>query len=168
MIVGWDKFTGTMVVNVNMDFTSKTRWVFDGHRTAYLEGSLYAGFVLRESIRIALTYAEINGLNVVAAEIRNVYLQVPSSQKDYIICGTEFVFKNVGSKALLIRELYGGKYVGHAFINHVRECMHHLNFESCPTDTDVWMISVMKADGLDYYENVLLYTDNALVINEIG
>ena len=41
------------------------------------------------SIRIALTDAALNGLDVVVAEIRNNYLQATSSQKDYIICGPE-------------------------------------------------------------------------------
>ena len=41
------------------------------------------------SIRIALTDAALNGLDVVVADIRNNYLQATSSQKDYIICGPE-------------------------------------------------------------------------------
>ena len=47
--------------------------------------STYAGVVSRESVRIALTYAALNGVDVVAANIRNAYLQATSSQKDYII-----------------------------------------------------------------------------------
>jgi hypothetical protein len=46
---------------------------------------MYAGVVSRESVRIALTYAALNGLEVCAADIRNAYLQEPSSNKDYII-----------------------------------------------------------------------------------
>eukprot|EP00957_Ditylum_brightwellii_P192087 14622560-Ditylum_brightwellii.AAC.1 len=67
-----------------MDFTRKARWVLDGHKTAAPDGSTYAGVVSRESVRIALTYAALNGLGVTAADIRNAYLQAPSSQKDYI------------------------------------------------------------------------------------
>ena len=52
--------------------------------------STYAGVVSRESVRIALTYAALNHIDVMAADIRNAYLQAPSSQKDYIICGLEF------------------------------------------------------------------------------
>jgi hypothetical protein len=46
---------------------------------------MYAGVVSRESVRIALTYAALNGLEVCAADIRHAYLQEPSSNKDYII-----------------------------------------------------------------------------------
>ena len=60
-------------------------------------------------MRIAFTYAALNDLDVFAADIRNAYLQAPSSQKDYIICGPEFDLENVGKVALIHRALYGGK-----------------------------------------------------------
>ena len=58
--------------------------------------STYAGVVSRESVRIAFTYTALNGLDVFAADIRNTYLQVPLSQKHYIICGPEFGLENEG------------------------------------------------------------------------
>ena len=79
-----------------MDFTRKARWVLDGHKTTDPIGSTYAGVVSRESVRIALTYAALNELDVFAADIQNAYLQAPSSQKDYIICGPDFGVKNIG------------------------------------------------------------------------
>jgi hypothetical protein len=80
--VGWHKVTGHLVYDVKMDFTRKARWVLDGHKTADPIGSSYAGVVSRESKRIAFTYAALNHLDVYAADIRNAYLQVPSSRKD--------------------------------------------------------------------------------------
>jgi hypothetical protein len=44
--------------------------------------------------------------------------------------------------------------------------MLFLNFTSCPADPDVWMRPAIKSDGQNYYEYVLLYTDDALVISE--
>ena len=85
-----------------MDFTRKARWVLDGHKTPNPIGSTYAGVVSRDSIRIAFTYAALNGLDVFAADIRNAYLQAPSSQKDYILCGPEFGIENVGKIALIL------------------------------------------------------------------
>ena len=64
--------------------------MLDGHKTPDPIGSTYAGVVSRESVRIVFTYAALNGLDVFAADIRNAYLQAPSSQKDFIICGEEF------------------------------------------------------------------------------
>jgi len=108
---GWHKVTGHLIFDVKMDFTRKARWVLDGHKTPDPIGiSTYAGVVSRESVRIAFTYAALNGLDVFAADIRNAYLQAPSSQEDYIICGVEFDLENVGRVVALIhRALYGGK-----------------------------------------------------------
>jgi len=163
---GWKPVTGHIVWDVKMDFTRKARWVLDGHKTPNITThSTYAGVVSRESVRIALTYAALNDLDVCAADIRNAYLQAPSSQKNYIICGPEFGLENVGKVALIHRALYGGKTAGRDFRNHLRACMHHLQFSSCPADPDVWMRPAKKADGSSCYEYILLYTDDALGVH---
>ena len=43
------------------------------------------------------------------ADIRNAYLQSPTSQMHYIICGPEFDMENVGKVAIMHRVVYGGK-----------------------------------------------------------
>jgi hypothetical protein len=157
-----------MIFDVKMDYTRKARWVLDGHKTPPPERSTYAGVVSRDSVRIALTYAALNDLDVWAADIRNAYLQAPSSQKDYVICGPEFGLENVGKRALIRQALYGGKTAGADFRNHLRECMRHLNFTSSLADPDVWMRPAKKANGSECYEYVLIYTDDVLVISENG
>jgi hypothetical protein len=142
--------------------------VLDGHKTPNPIGSTYAGVVSRESVRIALTYAALNDLDAMAADIRNAYLQAPSSQKDFIICGPEFGLENQGKKALITRALYGGESAGKDFRNHLRSCMRHLEFESCLADPDVWMRPALKPDGSEYYEYVLIYMDDVLVVSTWG
>jgi hypothetical protein len=96
----------------------KARWILDGHKLPTPEGSTYAGVVSRESMRISLTYAALNGLKVCAANIRDAYLQAPSYCNDYIICVPEFGVEN----ALFHRALYGRKSAGRDFRNHLRSC----------------------------------------------
>jgi hypothetical protein len=72
--------------------------------------------------------------------------------------------ENEGKVALIHRALYGGKSAGRDFWNHLRSCMHHIGFKSCPADPDVWMRSAIKSDGTEVCEYVLLYTDDALSI----
>ncbi len=79
--VGYSKSSGHIVFYVKMDFSRKAQWVKDGHKTPDLEDSKYAGVVSRESVRIALTYASLNGIQVLAADILNAYLQAPTSEK---------------------------------------------------------------------------------------
>ena len=125
---GWKKASRHPIWDVKMDFTRKARWVLDRHKTPDPIRSTFAGVVSRESVRIAFMYPALNGLQVFAADIRNAYLQAPSSQKDYVVCGPEFRIENIGKVALIHRALYGGKSTGRDFRNHLRSCMHHLNF----------------------------------------
>lgn len=165
---GWKQSSGHIIFDVKMDFTRKARWVKHGHKTPDPDWSTYAGYVSRDSVRIALTYAALNDLDVWAADIKNAYLQAPSSEKHYIICGIEFGLENVGKIALIRRALYGGKSAGRDFWEHLRSCMEFLGFSSCKADPDVWMRAAVKSDGQEYWEYVLLYCDDCLVISEKG
>ena len=45
--------------------------------------------------------------------------------------------------------------------------MEHMGFESSRADPDVWMRESVRKDGVTkYYEYVLLYTDDCLVISD--
>ena len=136
---GWKKVTGHLVWDVKMDFMREARWVLDGHKMPYSVGSTFTRVLSRESIQIAFTYAALNGLDMLAANIRNAYLQAPSFQRDYIVCGPEFGIENEGCVVLIHRALYGRRSARKDFQNHLRLHMHHLNLEPCPADPDVWM-----------------------------
>ena len=112
------------------------------------------------------TLVGLNGLEVCACDIQNAYLQSPSSEKHFIICGPEFGLENKGKRALIIRALYGGKSAGADYWRHVRSAMEEMGFQSCKADPDVWIRSAIKADGTDYYQYVLLYVDDILAIME--
>ena len=64
--------------------------VAEGCRTPNPVTSTYAGVVSSEIVRIAFTYAALNGLEVWAEDIHNAFLQAPCSEKYYTVCGTEF------------------------------------------------------------------------------
>ena len=166
---GYSKPSGHMVYDVKMDSTRKGRWVKDGNRTPHHETSSYAGIVSRESIRIMLTHAALHGVPTFAADVRNTYLQASTSKKHYIVCGPEFGIENAEKKALITHALYGGKCAGRDFWHHLRSCMKFLGFESSRADPDVWMRESVREDGFTkYYEYVLLYTDDCLVIRNRG
>ena len=90
MPMGHRKVTGHLVFDVKMTFARKARYVLDGHKTPLPAGSTCTSVVSRESVRIAFTYAAINGVDTFVADIRNVCLQEPSSEKYFITHGTEF------------------------------------------------------------------------------
>ena len=74
--------------------------------------------------------------------------------------------ENVGKVAIMHRAVYGGKMSRRDFRNHLRSCMHFINFTSCPADPDVWMRPAIKSDGTMCYDYVLLYVDDALVVSK--
>ena len=163
---GWHKTTGHIIFDVKMDFTWKARWVKDDHKAPDLTTSSFACFVSWESIRIGLTYAGLLRLPVIGGDIKNAYLQAPSSEKHFIVCGPEFGTENVGRVALIPRALYGGKVAGRDFWHYLHECMGWLGFTSSCADPDVWFRLLTRSTGKVYYEYVLLYVDNVLVISE--
>ena len=44
--------------------------------------------------------------------------------------------------------------------------MHHLDFRPCPADPDLWMRPAQNGDGSPYYDYVLLYVDDTLVVSD--
>ena len=117
--VGYKKASGHLIFDIKMDLTRKVQWVKNGHLTPDLEDLKYPGVVSCESVRIALTYVYLRQTQVLAAYIRNAYLQVPTSEKHYIIYGLEFGLENLVNRALIVRALYGDKVDGCDFWNHM-------------------------------------------------
>ena len=117
---GYARASGHIIFDVRMTLERKARWVKDGHKTPEPENSTYVGVVARDSVQIALTYAALNNLDVCACDIQNAYLQSPSSEKHYVICGPEFGLENVGKRAKIVCALYDGKSAGADYWRHVR------------------------------------------------
>lgn len=136
-----------------------------GHMTSPPAAATYASVVSRESVRIALTIAALNDLEVLVADVKNAYLNAPITKKIWMVCGVEFGTNN-GKRAIMVRALYGLKSVGAAFRNHLAVCMSNLGYKSCLTDPDVWLRPAVRAsDGASYYEYVLIYVDDILCMS---
>ena len=155
-----------LIFDVKMDMTQKARFVANGTKTADLVNSTWAGVVSRKSVRIALTYAALLEVHIMAADIQNTYLQALISEAYWTVCGPEFGSEDEGKKAIITRALYGTKCADRDFRNHLRDCMDHLGYESCLADPDLWMRKAVSDKGQQYYEYMLLYVDDCLCISE--
>jgi hypothetical protein len=141
-------------------FTQKARYVARGNTTEAPASITYASMVSRESVRIALTIAALNDLEVKTSDIQNAYLTAPVTEKIWTVCGPEFG-PDAGKKAIIVRALYGLKSAGAAFRNHLASCMQDLGYTSCTADPDVWYKPETRpSDGHQYYAYVLLYVDD--------
>jgi hypothetical protein len=67
-----------MICDVKMeDFSSDARFVVEGHTTDTPHAMMYAIIVPRKSVRIALSLADLNDLDVMMVDIKNAYLMAP-------------------------------------------------------------------------------------------
>ena len=154
-----------LIFDIKMEnFQFKARLVANGNETGAPSSLTYASVVSRESVRIALTLAALNQLDVKTSDVENAFLQAPTSEKLYTVLGSEFG-EDKGKTAVIIRALYGTKTAGASFRNHLADCMLYLGYESCKADPDVWLKQFEKPNGTKYYGYMLLYVDDAMCIN---
>jgi Reverse transcriptase (RNA-dependent DNA polymerase) len=162
--IGYQQITCHLVFDIKMDFTWKARFVARGHMTDAPSSITYASVVLRESVRIALLIAALNDLEVAGGDVQGAYLNAPCREKVYIVCGPEFG-ESAGRIAVIVKALYGLKSSGFAWRSHLAETLSSLGFTMCVADNDVWMRAATRKDGTEYYEYVLVYTDDLLCIS---
>jgi hypothetical protein len=77
-----------MIFDGKMDnFRSNVRFFAGGHTTDTPHAMTYASVVSRYSVRIALTLASMNDVDVKMADIENAYLTAPITEKVWIVFG---------------------------------------------------------------------------------
>ena len=153
-----------MVFEIKMEnnFRRKARLVAGGHMLDTPPILTYSSVVSRETVRIALTMAALNDLEVKASDVEAAYLTAPCEERIWTILGPEFG-SDKGKKALVVRALYGLKSAGASYRRHISDCMRHLGYDSCKADPDLWMKRMVRPDdGFEYYAYILLYVDDAL------
>jgi len=164
---GYTEVKGShLIFTIKMeDFRRKSRYVAGGHTVDAPATLTYASVVSRETVRIALTMAALNDLQVKASDIQNAYLTAPCSEKVWLRVGTEFG-PNAGKRAIIVRALYGLKSAGSSFRNHLADCMDTLGYKSCLADPDLWYKPMVRPDdGFEYYAYMLLYVDDCLSVH---
>jgi hypothetical protein len=100
------------------NFQRKARIVGNGNETGPPASLTYASVVSQESVRIALTIAALNELEVKTSDIENAYLTAPTTEKLFTVLRDEFG-EDKGKVGVIVRALYGTKSAGAAFRNHL-------------------------------------------------
>jgi hypothetical protein len=149
---------------VKMDLSRKARLVAGGHRTDPPTSLTYSSVISRDSVRIAFLIAALNDLSVLATDIGNTYLNATMQENVYSTTGKEFG-SHSGETIIIVRALYGLKSSGAAWRSHLAMSLASLGFTSCLADPDVWLRGATKPDGTQYYEYLLAYVDDMLMIS---
>ena len=79
---GYQEIPCHLIFTIKMeDFRRKARYIAGGHRTEVPATLTYASVVSRDTVRIALTLAALNRLEVKTSDIQNAYLTAPCAEK---------------------------------------------------------------------------------------
>ena len=124
----------------------------------------YSSVVSRDSVRISLTIAALNGLSTLGCDIQNTYLTAPFRENIWTTAGPEFSSES-GKNMLVIRALYGFKLSVAAFRIFLAEALYDLGYKSSVADPDVWLRPAIKEKyGFKYWEYVSCYVDDVLCV----
>ena len=146
-------------------FTRKARLVADGHKTEPPTSMTYSSVVARDSVRIALTIASLNCLEISSCDIGNAYLNAPCREKLKTVAGAEFGSEK-GAVMIISRALYSLKSSGAAWRPTLAQTMEFLGYKPTQADPDVWIKRATRGDGTPYYKMILIYVDDVLHLAE--
>ena len=108
-----------IIFDVKMyNFRRKVRLIAGGHMTKSPSAVTYASFVSRKTVRISLTIAALNDLQVKCGNVLNAYITALVMDLIWTTLGPEFG-NNQGKMEIVLRALYGLKSRGAAFRNHL-------------------------------------------------
>jgi hypothetical protein len=108
--------------------------------------------------------AALNDVDILAADIGNAYLNADCREKVHTTLGVEFGQNMVSKTAIICKALYGLKSSGAAWRAHLAATLYDLQYCSSLADPDVWLRPNVKTNGDTYYEYVIVYVDDILVI----
>ena len=165
-LIGYQQITGHLVFDIKLgeNFRRKARYCADGHKTGVPTAMTYSSVVARDSVRIMLLIAGLNGLNVKSADVKNAFLTAPNKEKCWLIAGPEFGALE-GNIYIVEKALYGLKSASASFRSFLADILDDMGFRSTHADPDVWRRPAIKGNGEKYYEYFLTYVDDLLAIS---
>ena len=89
-------------------------------------------------MRLITFLAELNKLELWGADIGNANLESETTEKNYIVAGTEFGDRQ-GKILVIGKALYGLRSSGLCFRLKFAETLRDIGFEPSKADGDVWM-----------------------------
>jgi Reverse transcriptase (RNA-dependent DNA polymerase) len=107
----------------------------------------------------------LNDLEIMMFDVGNAYLNAKTTEKLYCYAGKEFGADEEGKLMIITCALYRLKSSGAAYRAHFAQTLRDLGFTACKADPDVWMRRATKESGFEYYEYILTYVDDCLVVS---
>ena len=128
------------------------------------KANTYASVVSRESVRIAFLYAALNDLDVLSCDITNAYLNAPCTEKLWYEAGKEFG-SDAGSVMILKKAVYGLRSAGNSSWATLSQSLIDIGYKPTMADPNVYQRRAIREGGEPYYEWLLCYVDDLLVVS---
>ena len=92
--IGYQQIKCHIIFDVKLgeNFRGKARLVGKGHTTTAPVSITYSSVVPRDTVRIALTIAALNGFDILACDIQNAYLTAVCKEKSLDQGGPRMIF----------------------------------------------------------------------------
>jgi hypothetical protein len=137
-MIGFQEVGCHIVFDIKMDFTRKARFCAGGHTTDTPVAMTYSSVLSRDSVRIGFMLAVLNGLDVMACDLENAYLNAPCVEKIWFEGGLE-CGSDKGKVFVVVHALYGLKSAGASWHVTLAQALHDIGFVSTIADPDVWI-----------------------------
>ena len=154
---GYQKIRCHFVYNVKHDGRHKARFVAGGHLTDVPLESVYSGVVSLRALRLVLFLAELNGLDLFAADVGNAYLEAKTKEKVCFVAGEAFG-DYAGHILIIHKALYGLRSSGARWHDRFADTLLDMGFFPSKADPDVWM----RKNG-NVYEYIAVYVDDLAI-----
>jgi hypothetical protein len=158
---GYQEAPLRLIFSVKPDLRRKARLVLGGHKVDSKEYNCHSSVVQLSSIRLLNVIAKAQGLECLAGDIGNAYINAETKEKIYVRCGPEFGPELEGRIAILKKALYGLKSSGNRWHAHFAQTLYSLGFEPTRYDSDVCIKERHDKSGYDY---ICTYVDDFLIV----
>jgi hypothetical protein len=132
-MIGFQEIGCHNAFDIKMDFTRKARFCARGHTTDTPMAMTYSSVVSRDSVRIGFMLAALNGLDVMACDLENAYLNAPCVEKIWfkgeLECGSD-----KGKVCVVVSALYSLKSVGASWCATLAQALRDIGFVSIIAD----------------------------------
>ena len=164
-LIGYQEVSCHMIFDIKVSgLIRKARLVAGGHMMDTPSSITYSSVVSRDSVHITFLVATLNDLDVMSADIGNAYLNAPNKEKIWTVTGHEFGMDK-GAMFIISQALYGLKSARAAWRTSFAQALAQLEFQPTCGDPDVYIKPQTKPDGIRYYEMLLVYVDDILVLS---
>lgn len=160
---GYKRIKVHLIFNVKHNGRFKGRCVADGHLTGIPLESVYSGVITIQGVRMVTFLSELNDLELWQTDVSNAYLEAKTSEKLYIIAGSELGPELQGHVLIIHKAQYGLRTSGREWHIRLPECMEALGFTMCSAKLDIWTRTARNKNGIEVCEYVAVYVEDLLL-----